>query len=79
MKIYSKDKQDYIAGAVSFDYRDFVISLQNQYGNYANLVIFYSDPDSNKSLGSELPANAEGIRDAMVLIDQYHLNKQLAE
>lgn len=73
MRFFIDDKPK-SSGAVIFEYKNFTISIQNNH-TPANLIIL--DTETRDSLGTEFHATAEGIRDAMTLIDYYHLNQAL--
>jgi len=61
-------------GNVIFEYRAFTLSVQNNY-TPNNLIVL--NTETRNILGTEFSATAEGIRDAMTMIDHYYLDEAL--
>jgi hypothetical protein len=75
MEIYVNHET--VKGVVSFPYKGFTISIQNQAG-YEDLVIFGDGEYKHLQLG-EYQASAEGIKEAMAVIDHFVLNETIKE
>jgi hypothetical protein len=61
-------------GNVIFEYREFTLSIQNDHAPN-NLIVL--NTETRDILGTEFSATAEGIRDAMTMIDHYYVDQAL--